>query len=57
MLDIYDALTAEDRPYKPAIPAEKAFKILYSMCEEGKLDQRIVKLFEESGAWIREGKN
>ncbi len=57
VLDIYDALTAEDRPYKPAIPAEKAFKILYSMCEEGKLDQRIVKLFEESGAWIREGKN
>lgn len=55
VLDIYDALTAEDRPYKPAIPAEKAFKILYSMCEEGKLDAKVVKLFEESGAWIREG--
>ncbi|MCR5831598.1 MAG: GAF domain-containing protein [Lachnospiraceae bacterium] len=51
VLDIYDALTAEDRPYKPPIAPEKAFKILYSMCEEGKLDERIVKLFEESGAW------
>ncbi len=55
VLDIFDALTAEDRPYKPAIPAEKAFRILYSMCEEGKLDERIVKLFEESGAWIKNG--
>ena len=51
VLDIYDALTAEDRPYKPPIPSEKAFKILYSMCDEGKLDPKIVKLFEESGAW------
>ena len=52
VLDIYDALTAEDRPYKPPIAPEKAFSILYSMCEEGKLDERIVKLFEESGAWF-----
>ena len=51
VLDIYDALTAEDRPYKPPIPSEKAFRILYSMCDEGKLDLKIVKLFEESGAW------
>ncbi len=51
ILDIYDALTAEDRPYKPAIPSVKAFSILHAMCEEGKLDRRIVDLFEESGAW------
>ena len=51
ILDIYDALTAEDRPYKPAIPSQKAFSILYAMCEEGKLDKDIVSLFEESGAW------
>lgn len=51
VLDIYDALTAEDRPYKPPIPAEKAFAILNAMVNEGKLDRRIVDLFEQSGAW------
>ena len=54
VLDIYDALTAEDRPYKPPIEPQKAFAILYSMCDEGKLDKRIVTLFEESRAWVRD---
>lgn len=51
VLDIYDALTAEDRPYKPPMEPQKAFGVLYSMCDEGKLDRRIVSLFEESRAW------
>ena len=51
ILDIYDALTAEDRPYKPPIPPEKAFAILESMRDEGKLDGEILALFRESGAW------
>lgn len=46
--DIYDALTARDRPYKPAIPMEKACKILESMVEEGKLDAWIVGLLIEA---------
>ena len=25
IIDVYDALTAEDRPYKPPMPVEKAF--------------------------------
>ena len=51
ILDIYDALTAEDRPYKPPIPPEKAFAILESMRDEGKIDGQILSLFKESGAW------
>lgn len=51
ILDIYDALTAEDRPYKPPMPAEKAFAILEDMAGEGKLDQEILGGFRESGAW------
>ena len=51
ILDIYDALTAEDRPYKPAIPPEEAFIILYEMADEGKLDRELVRLFEQSKAW------
>lgn len=53
ILDIYDALTAEDRPYKPPMPSEKAFSILHSMQEEGRLDAHMLELFEQSGAWKR----
>ena len=53
ILDIYDALTAEDRPYKPPMAPEKAFRILESMRDEGKLDGTILKEFEDSGAWKR----
>ena len=51
IIDVYDALTAEDRPYKPPMPAEKAFGILDSMADEGKIDKHILQLFKESKAW------
>ena len=51
ILDVYDALTAEDRPYKPAMPTEKAFGILHSMANDGQIDGDILALFEKSGAW------
>jgi HD-GYP domain-containing protein (c-di-GMP phosphodiesterase class II) len=51
MIDIYDALTARDRPYKRAMPPEKALGILSSMTGEGKLHSELVQLFIESGAW------
>ncbi|MEF9866037.1 MAG: HD domain-containing phosphohydrolase [Oscillospiraceae bacterium] len=51
ILDIFDALTARDRPYKPPMPVEKALVILDSMVDEGKLDGEIVALFKESHAW------
>lgn len=45
ILDIYDALVAEDRPYKKAMPQEKAVAILTDMAKEGKLDEELVTLF------------
>lgn len=46
LTDIYDALTASDRPYKKALPKEKALQILTEMAEkETKLDAQLVKLF------------
>ncbi|MDO5327406.1 MAG: GAF domain-containing protein [Clostridia bacterium] len=51
ILDIYDALTAEDRPYKPPMPPEKAFSVLENMRDNGQLDGDILALFKESGAW------
>lgn len=54
ILDIFDSLTASDRPYKPAMPVERAVSILDSMAEEGKLDKDILALFKESQVWKEE---
>jgi HD-GYP domain-containing protein (c-di-GMP phosphodiesterase class II) len=43
--DIYDALTAQDRPYKRAVPATKALDILRSEAAEGKLDTDLLDVF------------
>ncbi|MBO4781553.1 MAG: HD domain-containing protein [Lachnospiraceae bacterium] len=43
--DIYDSLTADDRPYKKALPVPKALSILSSMADEGKLDKELVEQF------------
>ncbi|MDD3350562.1 MAG: GAF domain-containing protein [Eubacteriales bacterium] len=51
ILDIYDALTAEDRPYKAGMPREKAFAILGAMAEEGKLDKELTSVFVRSHIW------
>lgn len=45
--DIYDALTATDRPYKPAMPPEKALDILDYEVKEGKVDPDLFSLFHE----------
>ena len=55
ILDIFDALVADDRPYKPGMPIEKAVGILTAMAEkEGKLDPRLTKLFIEGRCWEAE---
>lgn len=43
--DIYDALTAHDRPYKKPMPIEKACDILVDEAERNFLDTRIVRFF------------
>ena len=49
--DIFDALTASDRPYKRAMPVEKALQILRWEAKDGYLDSDIVELFAESGVY------
>ena len=41
--DIYDALVADDRPYKRPIPREKAFDILRGMAKDGNIDGKLVE--------------
>jgi hypothetical protein len=48
--DIYDALTASDRPYKKAVPAEKALDIIAMEVKSAKIDSDLFKLFIDSGA-------
>jgi hypothetical protein len=43
--DIYDALTASDRPYKKAMSPERAFQILREEAARGQLDSELVELF------------
>lgn len=52
ILDVFEALTARDRPYKPPMPLEKALGILHIMAEkEGSIDPEILRMFEQSKAW------
>ena len=46
--DIYDALTAMDRPYKKAMPVERALSILEDEAGQGLLDTDMVQVFIES---------
>jgi HD-GYP domain-containing protein (c-di-GMP phosphodiesterase class II) len=43
--DIFDALTAGDRPYKRAVPWQRALDILRMEATEGMLDQHLLKSF------------
>jgi HD-GYP domain-containing protein (c-di-GMP phosphodiesterase class II) len=52
--DIYDALTAQDRPYKRAVPLERAMDILTQEVKEGQLDAELFRLFVEAKVFERE---
>jgi HD-GYP domain-containing protein (c-di-GMP phosphodiesterase class II) len=49
--DIYDALTARDRPYKQAVPVERALDLIDEECRAGHLDAGLFKVFVESRGW------
>ena len=49
--DIYDALTAMDRPYKRAVSNDTAFRILNEEAAAGLIDRDIVDIFISSGSY------
>ncbi len=51
--DIYDALTAQDRPYKRAVPTPKALDILTQEVKAGQLDPDLYALFVEGKVFER----
>ncbi|MEK7703235.1 MAG: HD domain-containing phosphohydrolase [Nitrospirota bacterium] len=50
--DIYDALTASDRPYKVAVPIPKALAILEDEAGQGKIDRDLLGIFLDSKAYL-----
>ena len=46
-VDIFDALTCTDRPYKKPMPKDRAIGILRQMVDEGKLDGRVVDALDD----------
>ena len=53
--DIYDALTASDRPYKRAISTDRALDILKMEVTDGLLDSSLVTLFIDAKVYERAG--
>ncbi len=51
--DIYDALTAADRPYKAAVPTPKALAILEDEVRHGKVDAQLLQVFIDAKVYER----
>jgi HD-GYP domain-containing protein (c-di-GMP phosphodiesterase class II) len=49
--DIFDALTASDRPYKRAVPVQKALDILNLEVKDNHVDGDLVRIFSEARVW------
>ena len=49
--DIFDALTASDRPYKKAVPLERALDILGYEVKDNHLDADLVRIFSAARVW------
>ncbi|MDF1589009.1 MAG: transporter substrate-binding domain-containing protein [Gammaproteobacteria bacterium] len=53
LADIYEALTAADRPYKKAKPVSVAVDILYKMVQNEHVDVEVFELFLKTGVYRR----
>jgi HD-GYP domain-containing protein (c-di-GMP phosphodiesterase class II) len=51
--DIYDALSASDRPYKKAVDSERALRILEMSVKDQELDPELYRLFMETKIFER----
>ncbi|KEA65151.1 ABC-type amino acid transport protein [Marinobacterium lacunae] len=53
LADIFEALTAADRPYKEAKTLSESMRILAFMCKDRHIDGELFRLFLESGTYLR----
>ncbi len=50
--DIYDALAARDRPYKKAVPNDRAIEILRDEANRGLIDTNLLELFIDGKVYL-----
>ena len=53
LADIFEALTASDRPYKKAKTLSKSLQIMTAMVKEKHIDQDVFELFLSSGVYMK----
>jgi HD-GYP domain-containing protein (c-di-GMP phosphodiesterase class II) len=53
--DIYDALTAADRPYKLAVSVERALDILSAEARGARIDRQLLDIFVEAKVFAAQG--
>lgn len=51
LADVFEALTAKDRPYKAPMKLSRALEILKDMCERRHIDRELYDLFVSSGLY------
>lgn len=51
LADVFEALTAKDRPYKAPMKLSRALEILKDMCERQHIDRDLYELFVRSGLY------
>jgi HD-GYP domain-containing protein (c-di-GMP phosphodiesterase class II) len=54
--DIFDALSAADRPYKRAVPTDRALDILKLCVRDGEIDGELFRVFLDAQIYRRAGK-
>jgi HD-GYP domain-containing protein (c-di-GMP phosphodiesterase class II) len=52
LADIFEALTAGDRPYKAAKTLNESMRIMASMCNEQHIDTELFRYFLNSNIWL-----
>jgi HD-GYP domain-containing protein (c-di-GMP phosphodiesterase class II)/HAMP domain-containing protein len=53
LADVFEALTARDRPYKPGMSLKRALSILESMRDEGHIDADLFEMFVREKVYLR----
>jgi HD-GYP domain-containing protein (c-di-GMP phosphodiesterase class II)/HAMP domain-containing protein len=53
LADVFEALTARDRPYKPGMSLKRALSILESMRDEGHVDPDLFEMFVRDKVYLR----
>lgn len=51
LADVFEALTAADRPYKPPKTLTESLRIMAFMCKDRHLDTELFRYFLHSGVW------